>query len=198
MAIGELEYDHEDFSKERAGDEKLALRFFRKAKQNSEKTAVAGRPIFEEEDYIQIMIPGDRTSTIVRPVSPIDKARFGKQYEHWQRTQQEEMLQGTPLDAWGIMNLAQIEEYRYFGIRTIEQLASLRDDICQKIMGATALKQRAESFLQMAKDAAPMQAMQLELKKRDDTISGLQTQMEEMGKIIKKMEAGSNVKAATK
>jgi len=146
MVIGELEYDHNVFKQDQAGDEKLAIRFFRKAKQDSESSIRENRPVFMEIDYIQIVVPGDRTSTIVRPVTDSDIGRFGKQYEHWKKTNQEEMLNGTPLDAWGILNLAQIEEFRYFGVRTIEHMANLRDDICQKIMEPLSLSRKPRHF----------------------------------------------------
>jgi hypothetical protein len=189
MQIGQLEYDHQDFEKPRAGDEKLAIRFFKKAKQDGEATQKEGRPIFIEVEYIQIMVPGDRTSTIIRPVVIGDTHRFGKQYEHWKKTQQEEQLLGTPLEAWGIMNLAQIEEYRYFGVRTIDQMAELRDDICGKIMGAQPLKQKAIQFLALAKDEAPMKRVQSELDKRDTEISALRNALEEQGKALQALQA---------
>lgn len=188
MEIGTLEYDHEDFTKARAGDEKLAIRFFRKAKQNGEETAKQGRPIFEEIDYIQIVVPGDRTSTIVRPISEQDKVRFEKQYEHWKKTQQEEMVTGTPLEAWGIMSLAQIEEYRYFGVRTIEQMAGLRDDVCQKIMGGLQLKQKAVNWIAIAKEEAPLKKVQAELDARDTRIASLEAALSEQGKLLEKLQ----------
>lgn len=188
MEIGTLEYNHEDFSKERAGDDKLAIRFFRKARQNSEKSLKENRPIFEEEDYIQIVVPGDRTSTIVRPVSESDKVRFEKQYTHWLKTQEEVLLEGTPLEAWGIMGLGQIEEYRYFGVRTIEQMSGLRDDVCQKIMGGLQLKAKAVAWLALAKEEAPMRKVQAELDKRDLEISSLKAALEDQGKILEKLQ----------
>src|SRR5882672_146746 len=188
MVIGELEYDHNVFKQDQAGDEKLAIRFFRKAKQDSESSIRENRPVFMEIDYIQIVVPGDRTSTIVRPVTDSDIGRFGKQYEHWKKTNQEEMLNGTPLDAWGILNLAQIEEFRYIGVRTIEHMANLRDDICQKIMGATQLKQKATAFLEMAKADAPLKKVQEELDKRDTTIASLEEAVKQQGKLIEELQ----------
>lgn len=190
MEIGEgreLEYDYQDFEKERAGDDKLAIRFFRKAQQDSEKTILEKRPIFKEVDYIQIMVPGDRSSIIQRPLSPSDQARFARQYEHWLKTQQETLAQGTPLEAWGILNLAQVEEFRYFGIRTIEHMAELRDDLCQKIMGATTLKQKAQKFIELAKEDAPMRKVQAELDSRDNKIAALETAVADQAKRIEEL-----------
>lgn len=179
------EFDHNDFSRPRAGDERLAVRFFVKAKQDPDLTAEAGGiPKFREHEYIQIMVPGDRNNIIARPLTDRDKDRFARQYEHWKKTQTNELVTGTPLEAWGILNLAQIEEYRYFGVRTIEQLGNLNDDICQKITGAVGLKQRAQTFLAMAKDEAPMKRVQAELDKRDNQIATLTAAVEEQSRLL--------------
>lgn len=187
-----------DFVEPRAGDEKLAIRFFTKAKQNTEESQKAGRPIFKEVDYIQIMIPGDRNNTIVRPVTPQDQDRFRRQYEHWKNTQKEEAVTGTPLEAWGLMSLAQIEEYRYYGIRTIDQLADLRDDVCQKIMGSATLKQKAQAFLDAMKAEAPLKQMQAELSERDNKIEALEKALADQGAILKDLQAGKETAAGAK
>jgi hypothetical protein len=195
MQIGTFEGDQHEFTRPRAGDEKLAVRFFTKAAQDGEQSALQGRPIFKEVDYIQIVVPGDRTSTVVRPVSEQDKGRFLQQYEHWKKTKEEEMLMGTPLEAWGIMTVAQIEEYRYFGIRTIDQMATLRDDVCQKIMGAVQLKQRAVAFLEVAKSEAPMKTVQAELVKRDEQIATLTKAVEAQAEELKALREGQTKKS---
>ncbi len=182
------EYDYQDFVKPRAGDERLAVRFFRKAKQDPAKSQAEGRPIFMEVDYIQVMIPGDRNASVVRPIALSDKARFSRQYEHWKTTQSNDVVIGTPLEAWGCLNLAQVEEFRYFGIRTIEHMADLRDDVAQKIPGAQQLKQRALQFVQMAKDEAPMRAVQAELDKRDNDIATLRQAIEDQARMIEELK----------
>lgn len=187
VQLATYEGDQHEFTRARAGDERLAVRFFTKAAQDADETAKQGRPIFREVEYVQIVIPGDRTSTVVRPISAGDKDRFEKQYEHWKKTKEEEMLQGTPLEAWGIMNLAQIEEFRYFGVRTIDQMATLADSVCQKIMGATGLKHRAVTFLELAKEGAPLKAMQSELVKRDEQIDALTKAVEAQAAELKAM-----------
>ena len=187
--LGTLDYDHTLFSRPRAGDERLAVRFFRKAKQDPDKTAVEGRPIFVEHDYIQVMVPGDRDSAHVRPIRPGDLIRFKAQYEHWKTTQNNEAVTGTPIDVLGL-SLAQVEEYRYFGVRTVEQMAELRDDICQKLMGATSLKQKAIAYLQIIKDEAPLRRVQVELDKRDSQIEALTKAVESQAEMIKQLQAG--------
>lgn len=187
---GELEYDYKDFSRPKAGDDKLAIRFFRKAKQDADATVREKRPIFVEVEYIQIMVPGDKGNVIVRPVSPNDIGRFQRQYDHWKKTNQEEMLHGTPLETWGVLNLAQIEEFRYFGIRTIEHMAALRDDVASKIMGALALKQKALAWLEATKGAEPLQELSAALAKRDEQINALLEAQKAMAAELAALKAG--------
>ncbi len=189
MAIGELEYNYEDHTRPRAGDDKLAIRFFRKARQDPDKSVSQGRPIFVEQDYIQIMVPGDRSSIIVRPVKSGDSARFAVQYNHWKTTQTNLEAEGTPLEAWGKLNLAQIEEYRYFGVRTVEHLAELRDDIVLKIPGSHDLKRKAQEFLALAKDEAPLKKVMAELETRDNEIATLKQAVQEQAELLKQLKS---------
>lgn len=188
------EFDYTDFHKPRAGDEKLAISFFIKAKQDGEETQKQGRPIFKEHEFIRIMIPGDRGHIIVRPVNDGDRGRFRQQYEHWKKTNGENALNGTPLEAWGILNLAQVEEFRYFGIRTIEQMADLRDDIAQKIPGTQGLKEKAKRAVEIMAGEAPMKKMQAELAKRDEEMATLKQAIEDQARIITELQQGSKTK----
>ena len=190
--LQDIEYDYTLHQRPTAGDDRLAVRFFRKAKQDPEKTTEAGRPIFVEHDYIHVMIPGDRDSAHVRPLRPLDKLRFKRQYDHWQETQQNEVVTGTPLESLGL-TLSQVEEYRYFGVRTIEQMADLRDDVCQKLLGALALKQKAQAYLQIIKDEAPLLKVQAELDRRDSQIAALTAALAEQGEMIREIKAHQTV-----
>lgn len=184
----DFSYDPSIHVRPNAGDDRLAVRFFRKAKQDPERTAQEGRPIFVEYDYIQLMIPGDRDSTHIRPVRPADLQRFKRHYDHWKETQNNEATIGTPIDVLGL-SLGQVEEYRYFGVRTVEQMAELRDDVCAKLLGATTLKQKASAYLQIIKDDAPLRKVQVELDKRDNEIEALKAALADQGTIIKQLQA---------
>ena len=183
-----LEYDHTIHTRPRAGDERLAIRFFVKAKQNPDKSAEAGRPIFEEHEFIQVMVPGDRDYAHVRPVRPHDKERFAQQYNHWKQTNNNDAVVGTPVEMLGL-SLGQVEEYRYFGVRTVEQMAELRDDVVAKMMGATALKQKAQAYLALMKEEAPMKAVTAELEKRDNEIETLKQAVADQANLIRELQS---------
>jgi hypothetical protein len=87
-----------------------------------------------------------------------------------------------------VISKSQIEELRYFGFFTVEHLAAARDDVCAKFPGLTNLKQRAQNFMELAKGAAPLEAMQAKL---DATISereALAAQVADLGKRLAAME----------
>ena len=155
------------FTKDTKGDEKLAVRFFLKAARDDAKSQEEGRMVFKDVEYIQIMVPGDRDN-VVRPAGEGDKRRFARHYEAWKKDKASEQLIGTPLEMWGRLTLSQIEEFRYVGVRSVEQLAELNDSAMLRMPGAVDLKRKAQAFIQAAKDEAPMRHLQAELEKREE------------------------------
>ena len=160
-------------------DARLWVKFYLHPCENPEKSAAAGRPIFDEVEFIAIMVPGDR-DTIERRASDMDKARFATQYAKWKATGQEAVT-GTPLETWAGVTRGQVEEFKFFKIRTVEDLANAADVIGVKFMGFNALKQKAQNFLAAAAGDAPAQKLQAELNKRDDEIAMLKQALKEQG-----------------
>lgn len=165
------EGDVELFLKERKGDERLAVRFFRRAVRDDVRSLEDGVARFKEVEHIQIMVPGDRDNVIVRPAGEGDKRRFGQQYEDWKRNETSEQVIGTPLELWGRLTLSQVEEFRYIGVKSVEQLAELNDAACLRMPGAVELKRKAQAFTQAQADEAPMRKLQAELETRDEKIA---------------------------
>lgn len=164
----------------RKGDERLMIRFFKKAARDDEASAASGTMRFKEVECIQIMVPGDRDNILIRPLGEGDKRRFGKQYEDWKRTGDGETMSGTPLEMWGKLTLPQIEEFRYIGVRTLEQLAELNDNACMKLPGAVALKQKAADFIKLQREEAPLRKVQEELASRDRQIQELMDRLKKL------------------
>lgn len=160
-----------------AHDNRLYIEFSRKPRLHPAKSREAGRAIYEECDYISIHVPGDKSSVIERPVTEQDIQRFGDRYRKWKDGQSEAVV-GTPLTALPGMTPSKVEEYRYFKLLTVEQLAEANDNLGQKFMSFQQDKQRAKAFLQVAANNAPIEAMNVELQKRDAEIENLKTMVE--------------------
>ena len=160
-----------------AHDNKLYIEFYRKPRLHTAKSREAGRAVYEEVDYIRIHTPGDKSAVVDRPVDELDAQRFADRYNKWKAGQAEAVV-GTPLSSLPTMTPAKVEEYKYFKIVTVEQLAEANDNLGQKFMSFQADKQRAKAFLEVAANNAPIEKMNAELQKRDAEIENLKTMVE--------------------
>jgi hypothetical protein len=158
-------------------DNKLYVEFYRKPILQPGKSREAGRAVYEEVDYIRIHVPGDKSCVVERPVSQQDVFRFQERYNKW-KAGQEEAVTGTPLSALPGMNPSKVEEYKFFKLVTVEQLAEANDNLGAKFMSFQQDKQRAKAFMEVAKNNAPIEKMNEELQKRDAEIENLRTMVE--------------------
>lgn len=160
-----------------AHDARLFVEFSREPVMHPGKSREAGRAVYEERDFIRIHVPGDKTSVVFRQVTEQDAQRFADRYAKWKAGQQDAVV-GTPLASLPTMTPTKIEEYKYFKIVTVEQLADAPDNLGQKFMSFNADKQRAKDFMAVAANNAPVEAMRNELQKRDAEIENLRTMVE--------------------
>jgi hypothetical protein len=167
-----------------AEDHKLFVQFYRMPRLNPKKSEEAGRAIYEEIDCIKIMVPGDKLNIIDRPMDSIDRRRFAAKYEKW-KAGQGNVVEGTPLSSLPKMTPTKVEEYKFFNIQTVEQLAEANDNIGSKFFGFQEDKRAAKAFIELAKGNAPLEKMNSELKERDAKIEELQAQIEAITKMMK-------------
>lgn len=160
-----------------AGDARLYVEFSRKPRLQPGRSREEGRAIYEEVDYVRIHVPGDKSSVVERPVSEQDAYRFADRYAKW-KAGQAEAVTGTPMSSLPTMSPSKVEEYKFFKIVTVEQLAEANDNLGAKFMSFNADKQRAQAFLQVAANNAPIEKMNAELQKRDMEIENLRTMVE--------------------
>lgn len=170
------------------GDEVLLVRFFSAPIQDSAATLEAGRPIFKEVPYIEIMQPGNKDSIIQRPARDTDKHRFPKHWRAYQDRQSEDYIEGTLLEQWPGLNRAQVEELRYFNVRTVEQLASMSDSNSQGMMGINILRDKAKAYL----EASRIESAAAALAEKDARIDQLVKALEDQGRRLAALEDGSD------
>lgn len=164
-------------------DSKLYVEFYRKPVLQPGKSREEGRAVYEEVDYIRIHVPGDKHSVVERPVSEQDAFRFAERYAKWKAGQQEAVT-GTPLNALPGMTPSKVEEYKFFKLVTVEQLADANDNLGAKFMSFQQDKQRAKAFLEVAKNNAPIEKMNEELAKRD-------AELEELRNMVTALQANA-------
>lgn len=176
MTQHELEIVARNHNNPNFQDETLHVSFSRNAIPDQAASDQEGRPIFKEVDWVTIRVPGSR-DTVERKVRDSDKIRFPKQWAAFQNGKTQEGVVGTPLTAWPGLTRAQCEEFAFFGVKTVEQLAEMPDQHLQKFMGGNGIRQRARDFIAAAKDAAPLAQLRSEVEKRDADIQALQAQV---------------------
>ena len=134
------------------GDETALVKFKNEPQLNEVKSKKAGLPIQEMVTFISIKFPGQRNQEVYREVRSKDKLRFPR---HWEAFSQRESLpqaEGTALSEWAGVNAAQVEEFKYFHITTVQELVSVSDTNAKNIRGFYALKEKAQAYLKSAEE----------------------------------------------
>jgi hypothetical protein len=132
-----------------AADNKLYVQFYSRPIINGAESNVAGRPIYHDIDCVRIMVPGDKLSIVDRLASDDDKQRFADRYAKYVAGQQIQLV-GTPLEQVPWMSRSKVEEYKYFGIHSIEQLSEASDSVGQKFPGFYQDREKAKKFIEAA------------------------------------------------
>lgn len=181
------DFDVDDFESREAADKSVFPHFYIKARLNPSKSDEAGRPIYEDTEYVKIITPGNATNTPDRPVTDDDRKRFRRQYRMFKEGKQDEVV-GTPLSEAPWITRSQVEELAYFKIKSLEQLAVVNDDVCTRIPGLFKLKQRAQHVIEKAEKSVPF----ITLQKQNDELAGrlaaMEQAMQDQAKIIADMK----------
>jgi hypothetical protein len=130
-------------------DSKLYVQFYLRPMLQQTASEEANRPIYADVEFIRIMVPGDKLSIVDRVASSDDTARFSEHYAKFKAGQKDQVV-GTRLEVVPWMSRSKVEEYKFFGVLTVEQLAAASDEVGQKFQGFQQDKQKAKNFLEAA------------------------------------------------
>ena len=183
----------------------LAVRFYSKEVQNDFLTNKEGRPISFMADFVRIEIPGNQTSIIDTFVNNTHKQRFPTQWaiylnEKADGNNNPDNVQGTLLRDWPILNAAQATELKHFKFYTVEQIANASDQQIMAIgmtagMSPLALRDKAQAFLENAKDSSFAQKQAEEIKLREQEIADLKDQMARLAKMVEEKAKSDKTEA---
>lgn len=183
-----MAFDQQNGVRQEDEDKRLLVLFSIRPHQNKEKSLLEGRPIYDEREFVTIMVPGDKDTVIDRPATDMDKDRFSRQYAAFKNKNSQEAASGTPLKAMTFLTAGQIKELEFFNCHTVEQLADLADNHAQRFMGIQQLKRMAQDFLRAAKEQAPLTAMRAELDQKDQELSEAKAAINELAERLKILE----------
>lgn len=149
-----------------------------------------GRPIFEDQEFVKILIPGDRNSSPVQPVDEEVKRRWPQEYAAF-KAGEDIKHEGTPLTQWPPISRSQVEEFKFYNVHTVEHLAAVNDAQIQKMpMGTRDLQKAARLFLDAAKNGTgPLLKLAAENTRLSDKVEAQERTIAELAASIKQMEA---------
>lgn len=163
-----------------AGMERNFVHFHYVTKIDKKATKEQGRPIYKKVEYILFKIPGDKFNQPDIPVTDKHRDMYAARYRAFLKSENQDEADGTPLKAWVILDpgcrLAPevIEEYAYFNIKTVQQLAAVTEGNIPPIPKFREIQKRAQAWLQVAADDTKLKD---ELGKRDAQIATLMAEV---------------------
>jgi len=146
-----------------------------------------GRPIFRDEERVEIIMPGNPHTRPVSRVTQEHKDRWPTQYEAFQRglTLSPD---GTPIEEWSILKRSQVLELKALGFATVEQIAAMNDHAIQRIgLGGRMLRERAAAFLDDAAAVQLTEQLTAQNSRFDAENAALKHQVSELGKLVEKL-----------
>lgn len=182
----ETDMANQNFAGARNPDDLLWVQFSMKPIPNNFRSEVEGRPIFEDQMWIEIRVPGNQLLTIERPVTEQDKFRFPRHWAYFQQTKGPDGQNvGTPLAQWPLLRPSQVEELRALKFYTVEQVSLASDDQLKTLgmgpgMAPSAFRERAKLYLETARDNQVAAKQAEEIKKRDEKIADMEAKLNQL------------------
>lgn len=149
-------------------DKDLIPRFFIDKKLMGAKSEAAGRPVYEDREYIEVKIKGQDKQIVVSEVTQKDKERFPRAYAAFQHSKPLPVI-GTPVEMMPGVGPSMAHDLKGLSLRTVEDLARVTDEntLSRIGMGARDLVNRAKAWLaQQAPAVGAAQAQVEELQKQ--------------------------------
>jgi hypothetical protein len=156
-------------------------RFYMDTRQNLAKSEKEGRPIFDDIEMVEILIPGDRLNSPHQLVGEAHRKRWPRQYAGF-RAGLEGHVDGTPIDQLPGITKGVIEELRHFHVLTIEQLAGMPDELLMKAqpMMGRSLREKAERWIASTTGSVIEEKLAAENRTLKDSMEAMKAQMAEM------------------
>ena len=142
------------------------------------------------------MIPGDNLTEIDTYAQESHKARFPRQWAHYQnQVANHQDIIGTPLEAWPQITRSQAEELKGLKFHTVEAIAECSDQQLQRIgmvagMSPHNFRLKAKAFLNLASDSAEVAQREAELQALREENAKITAETEaKLSKMQEQMEA---------
>ena len=168
------------------GDDSTSVipRFHMASVQDHIASETAGRPIFREEERVEIILPGNPHTRPVHRVTDEHRQRWPEKYEAF-RKGVDMAEDGTPLEEWPRLKRSQVNELKALGFTTVEQVADMNDLAMQRLsLGGRMVRDLAKAYLDESARHALTERLAADNERKDAEIAQLNRKVEEMSTLL--------------
>lgn len=170
------------------GTPALGVGFYVAPRQSKRKSKAAGHPVFEDTEFIRIVVIGDKNGEVNRPASQKDKTDFPRSYMAFKEREggKRTAVDGMPLEEWAQVTRSMALTLKAANIFTVEGLATVADGHIDKLgPNGRELRAKAQGFVAQAKDAAAAQTFKAE---NDRLVALLQDQQRQIAELAARLD----------
>jgi hypothetical protein len=173
-----------------ATDNLVVPRFYIHTTENKAKSKLAGRPIFDDMEVVEVRFAGNRQTVSVFPAHAICgqiqgedgdyrpttyAERWPDQYKRF-KAKQQQVAAGTPVDELPFLTQAKRSELKALSIYTAEALAALDGQELKNLgQGGRELKNQAQAYLDRASGSADVTAMASKIEELTQLVAELRS-----------------------
>lgn len=154
----------------------LLIRFATLREKNEAKSLDAGHDVFDDVEVIFIRILGSKDE-VVNLVTDEHRQAYADQYRAW-KAGQAAPVSGMPLEEWTAASQSFVDDMRAYGVRTVEQLATLSDGIVGSRPGWMTMRSKAAAYLEQAQADGALAAEKARTKALEDQLAAMQAQID--------------------
>lgn len=161
-------------------------RFFMDDVVDKKATREAGETIWDQAEFVEILLAGDPKLIVNRKVEDRDRKRWPKQYSAFKEGE-EQRPDGFPLTAWPACPPGFVKNLKAVHCYTVEQFVSMPDAALPPLPDIYKVRDKAREFLDAKTNASKFNKLQqqtddqqAELETKEKTITELQEEMRNM------------------
>jgi len=173
-------------------DRRFQVEFYTREVEDERQSKIYGRRILKAVPFCRKRAMGDSRTVWDAPVSMADKQRWPAQWAAYEKGE-EEMVIGTPLDAWPLISREARITLKNWGFKTVEQIAEVTDGSLGDMAGDVSrivnhVRGNAQKFIADQESGANERRLMEELDQRDNKIGALEEQMRQMSQTMERMQ----------
>ena len=163
--------------------ERIMPRFYIESVKDELASQRENRAIYYDQERVELIMPGNPYNVPVNIVTDEHRERWPKQYAAF-KAGHTMSAEGTPLEQWPTLSRSQVLELKAMNIMTVEHVANMADQACQRFMGGMRLRELAKAFLDDAHAGAELSRVTAENEKKDARISELEHKVTELSSLL--------------